>query len=382
MDFDLTAEQRDIRRMTREFAQEYIVPRAVEWDRSGPVGRDVVTRLAGVGLLGVCTPERFDGSGADYLSLILAIEEISRADAGVGVLVAVQNSVAALPILEHGTEEQRRAWLPRLASGELVGAYALTEPQAGSDAASLLTSARRDGDGYVLDGAKQFITNAGLAGLFVVMARTGSVESRARGISAFLVDAARPGITLGREEEKLGLHSASCRGVHFDGVRVPASARLGDEGNGFIIAMQTLDGGRIGIAAQAIGITQAAFDVALAYAKERRQFGRPLTDFQSTQWKLADMDRDLDAARLLTYRAAWLKMQGRPHTAEGAKAKLYASEMARRHTAEALQILGGYGYMKEYLAERFYRDAKVTEIYEGTSEIQRLIIARELLARS
>ena len=382
MDFDLTEEQRHIQRMTREFAREQIAPRALEWDRNGPITRDVVAQLAQVGVLGVCVPHEYGGSGADYLSLILAIEEVSWADAGVGVLVAVQNSVTALPVLEHGTEMQRRTWLPRLASGAVVGAYALTEPQAGSDAASLATVARRDGEDYVLDGAEQFITNAGLAGLFVVMARTGSVESRARGISAFLVDAASPGITLGREEEKLGLHSASCRGVHFDGVRVPADSRLGDEGRGFAIAMQTLDGGRIGIAAQAIGITQAAFDVALAYAKERRQFGRPLTDFQGTQWKLADMDRDLDAARLLTYRAAWLKMQGRPHTAEGAKAKLFASEMARRHTAEALQILGGYGYMKEYLTERFYRDAKVTEIYEGTSEIQRLVIARELLERS
>lgn len=379
MEFGLTEEQRDIQRLTRDFARERIMPRAREWDRGEAVPLDLFAELRELGLWGVCIPEEYGGAGADYLSFILVLEELSRADAGVGVAVAVNTSLAALPVLEFGTEEQKRTWVPRLASGEVLGAYALTEPGSGSDAASIVTSARREGGGYVLNGSKQFITNAGVAGLFVVMARTGPPGSGAKGVTAFLVEAAAKGLSLGREEEKLGLHSSSTRNLVLEDVWVPESARLGGEGEGFVIAMKTLDGGRIGIAAQAVGITQAALDTALAYAKQRHQFGQAIADFQAIQWKLADMDRDLDAARLLTYRAAWLKMNGRPVTAEGAKAKLFASEAARRHTAEAVQILGGYGYTKEFAAERYYRDAKITEIYEGTSEIQRLVIARELL---
>ncbi len=379
MEFGLTEEQRDIQRMTRDFARERIAPRAREWDREHVVPMDLLAELGELGLLGVCVPEEYGGAGADYLSFILVIEELSRADAGVGVAVAVNTSLATLPILEFGTQEQKQVWVSRLASGEVLGAYALTEPGSGSDAASIVTSARRDGDGYLLNGAKQFITNAGFAGLFVVMARTGPPGSGAQGVTAFLVDAATEGLALGREEEKLGLNSSSTRGLVLENVRVAESARLGAEGEGFVIAMKTLDGGRIGIAAQAIGIAQAGLDTALAYAGQRQQFGQLIADFQAIQWKLADMDKDIDAARLLTYRAAWLKMSGLPHTAEGAKAKLFASEMARRHTAEAVQVLGGYGYTKEFPVERYYRDAKITEIYEGTSEIQRLVIARELL---
>ena len=379
MEFGLTEEQRDIQRMTRDFARERIAPRAREWDREHVVPMDLLAELGELGLLGVCVPEEYGGAGADYLSFILVIEELSRADAGVGVAVAVNTSLATLPILEFGTQEQKQVWVSRLASGEVLGAYALTEPGSGSDAASIVTSARRDGDGYLLNGAKQFITNAGFAGLFVVMARTGPPGSGAQGVTAFLVDAATEGLALGREEEKLGVNSSSTRGLVLENVRVAESARLGAEGEGFVIAMKTLDGGRIGIAAQAIGIAQAGLDTALAYAGQRQQFGQLIADFQAIQWKLADMDKDIDAARLLTYRAAWLKMSGLPHTAEGAKAKLFASEMARRHTAEAVQVLGGYGYTKEFPVERYYRDAKITEIYEGTSEIQRLVIARELL---
>ncbi|MCZ7663622.1 MAG: acyl-CoA dehydrogenase family protein [Thermoleophilia bacterium] len=379
MEFGLTEEQRDIQTMTRDFARERIAPRAREWDREHVVPMDLLAELGELGLLGVCVPEEYGGAGADYLSFILVIEELSRADAGVGVAVAVNTSLATLPILEFGTQEQKQVWVSRLASGEVLGAYALTEPGSGSDAASIVTSARRDGDGYLLNGAKQFITNAGFAGLFVVMARTGPPGSGAQGVTAFLVDAATEGLALGREEEKLGLNSSSTRGLVLENVRVAESARLGAEGEGFVIAMKTLDGGRIGIAAQAIGIAQAGLDTALAYAGQRQQFGQLIADFQAIQWKLADMDKDIDAARLLTYRAAWLKMSGLPHTAEGAKAKLFASEMARRHTAEAVQVLGGYGYTKEFPVERYYRDAKITEIYEGTSEIQRLVIARELL---
>lgn len=379
MEFGLTDEQRDIQRMTRDFADERLVSQAAQWDRDHGFPPEVLGELGELGLLGVCVSEEYGGAGADYLSFILVLEELSRADAGLGVTVAVNTSLGTIPILDFGTEEQKREWVPRLASGEVIGAYALTEPASGSDAASLSTSARKDGAGYRLNGAKQFITNAGFAGLFVVMARTGRPGSGAGGITAFLVDAATDGLSLGREEEKLGLNSSSTRALTLEDVWVPEEARLGSEGEGFTVAMKTLDGGRIGIAAQAIGITQAAFEVATAYALERRQFGRPIAEFQAIRWKLADMDKDLEAARLLTYKAAWLRMKGRPVTAAGARAKLFASEMARRHTAEAVQILGGYGYTKEFPVERFYRDAKITEIYEGTSEVQRIVISRELL---
>lgn len=379
MEFGLSDEQRDIQRMTRDFADERLVSQAAQWDRDHGFPPEVLAELGELGLLGVCVAEEYGGAGADYLSFILVLEELSRADAGLGVTVAVNTSLGTIPILDFGTEEQKREWVPRLASGEVIGAYALTEPASGSDAASISTSARKDGAGYRLNGAKQFITNAGFAGLFVVMARTGTPDSGAGGITAFLVDAATEGLSLGREEEKLGLNSSSTRGLTLENVWVPDEARLGGEGEGFAIAMKTLDGGRIGIAAQAIGITQAALDVASAYALERRQFGQPIAEFQAIRWKLADMDKDLEAARLLTYKAAWLRMEGRPVTAAGARAKLFASEMARRHTAEAVQILGGYGYTKEFPVERFYRDAKITEIYEGTSEVQRIVISRELL---
>ncbi|MHB8869763.1 MAG: acyl-CoA dehydrogenase family protein [Thermoleophilia bacterium] len=379
MDFGLSDEQRDIQRMTRDFADERLVSQATQWDRDHGFPLAVLEELGALGLLGVCVPEEYGGAGADYLSFILVLEELSRADAGLGVTVAVNTSLGTLPILDYGTEEQKRAWVPRLASGELIGAYALTEPASGSDAASISTSARKDGAGYRLNGTKQFITNAGFAGLFVVMARTGAAGGGADGITAFLVDATTEGLSLGREEEKLGLNSSSTRALTLEDAWVPDEARLGAEGEGFTIAMRTLDGGRIGIAAQAIGITQAALDVSSAYARERRQFGRPIAEFQAVRWKLADMDKDLEAARLLTYKAAWLRMEELPVTAAGARAKLFASEMARRHAAEAVQILGGYGYTKEFPVERFYRDAKITEIYEGTSEVQRIVISRELL---
>jgi len=379
VDFGLSDEQRDIMRMTREFTNERIAPRAREWDREHGIPAEVFAELGALGLWGVCVPEEYGGAGADYLSFIIVLEELSRGDAGLGVTVAVNTSLATLPILDYGTEEQKLEWVPRLATGEVIGAYALTEPGAGSDAASIATTARRDGDGYRLNGAKQFVTNAGIAGVFIVMARTGESGGGSKGITAFIVDAKTEGLTLGREEEKLGINSSSTRGLTFEDARVPGSAVLGSEGEGFGIAMATLDGGRIGIAAQAVGIAQAAMETAVAYAKERRQFGQSIAEFQGIRWKLADMDRDIDAARLLTYRAAWLKMMGRPVTAAGAKAKLFASEMARRHTAEAVQVLGGYGYTKEFPAERFYRDAKITEIYEGTSEVQRIVISRELL---
>jgi alkylation response protein AidB-like acyl-CoA dehydrogenase len=327
--------------------------------------------------MGVCVPEELGGAGADFLSYILVLEELSRADAGVGVTVAVHTSATTLPILSWGTDEQQARFVPPLARGEVVGAFALTEAEAGSDAGSLRTAATRDGDGWVISGAKQWITNGSFAGTILAFARTDPATLGPGGVSAFLLDAEHVRAT--REEEKLGLNSSSTVDLVIEGARVGLDRLLGEEGKGFGVAMATLDGGRIGIAAQAVGIAQAAFDVARAYALERRTFGKRIAEHQAIQWKLADMATEIDAARLLTHRAAWLKQSRLPHTEAGAKAKLFASETARRQTAEAIQVLGGYGYTKEFPVERYYRDAKITEIYEGTSEIQRLVIARSVL---
>jgi butyryl-CoA dehydrogenase len=379
MHFEPTADQRAIQTLTRELAEAEIAPHAAGWDREHRFPDELLPKLAELGLMGVCVPEEYGGAGADFLSYVLVLEELSRADAGVGVTVAVHTSATTLPILAFGTDEQRERFVPPLARGEQLGAFALTESGSGSDAGSLRTTAVPDGDGWVLNGAKQWITNGSRAGTFVLFARTDPATAGARGVSCFVLDADHVRVT--REEEKLGLNSSTTSDIVVEGARVGRDRLLHEEGRGFRVAMATLDGGRIGIAAQAVGIAQAAFDVARRYAQEREQFGRRIGDFQAIQWKLADMATELDAARLLTYRAAWLKQEGRPHAAEGAKAKLYASEMARRQTAEAIQILGGYGYTKEFPVERYYRDAKITEIYEGTSEIQRLVIARSLLGR-
>jgi len=376
VDFELTAEQREIKALARDFAEAEIEPNASAWDREHRFPRDLFGRLAELGLMGVCIPEELGGAGADFLSYILVLEELSRADAGVGVTVAVHTSAVTLPILTFGTDEQRSRFVPPLARGELLGAFALTETEAGSDAGSLRTAATREGDRWRISGTKQFISTAEYAGTFLFFARTDPDTPGARGVSAFILDADHVRVT-GREE-KLGLNSSVTNSIAVDAT-VDGDRMLHDEGKGFTIAMATLDGGRIGIAAQALGIAQAAYDAARAYALERKQFGQRIGDFQAIQWKLADMATEIDAARLLVYRAAWLKQQGRPHTEEGAKAKLYASEMARRQTAEAIQIFGGYGYTKEFPVERYFRDAKITEIYEGTSEIQRLVIARSVL---
>jgi alkylation response protein AidB-like acyl-CoA dehydrogenase len=379
MDFELTAEQREIQLLAREVAEAEIVPNAGTWDREHRFPDELYPKLAELGLMGVCVPEEYGGAGADFLSYVLVLEELSRADAGVGVTVAVHTSATTLPILAFGSDEQKSRFVPPLARGEQIGAFALTESGSGSDAGSLRTTAELDGDGWTITGSKQWITNGSRAGTFVLFARTDPSTSGPRGISCFILDAEH--VRAVREEEKLGLNSSATSDLTIEGARVGRDRLLHEEGRGFRVAMATLDGGRIGIAAQALGIAQAAYDVALTYAQEREQFGRRISDFQAIQWKLADMATEIDAARLLTYRAAWLKQEGRPHTAEGAKAKLYASEMARRQTAEAIQVLGGYGYTKEFPVERFYRDAKVTEIYEGTSEIQRLVIARSILGR-
>ncbi len=373
MDFELSAEQREIQALAREFAEAEIAPHAAAWDREHRFPQQLFASLAELGLMGVCVPEELGGAGADFLSYILVLEELSRADAGVGVTVAVHTSAATLPIVRFGTEEQKEELVPPLARGEKLGAFALTEAGSGSDAGSLRTRADGDGDGWRLSGTKQWTTNGGYAGTFLVFARTDA------GVSCFVLDSALEGLRVTGEASKLGLHSSSTTDLVLDGVRASPAHLLGDEGKGFRIAMATLDAGRIGIAAQALGITQAAYEAAREYALERRQFGRRIAEFQAIQGKLADMAVEIDAARLLVYRAAWLRDRGEPHGEAGAKAKLFASTVARRHTGEAIQVLGGYGYTKEFPVERYYRDARITEIYEGTSEIQRLVIARSIL---
>jgi alkylation response protein AidB-like acyl-CoA dehydrogenase len=377
VDFELTQDQKEIQALTRDFAKAEIEPNAARWDREHDFPRDLFAKLAELGLMGACVPEEYGGAGVDFLSYILVLEELSRADAGVGVTVAVHTSAVTLPLLAYGTDEQKSRFVPPLARGEHLGAFALTEPEAGSDAGALRTKAEPSGDGWTITGAKQWITNGRYSGTFLTFARTDQSTAGARGVSAFILDADHVRVT--RDEEKLGLNSSVTNDIVIEGAHVERDRLLHEENRGFRVAMTTLDGGRIGIAAQALGIAQAAYDVARAYALERRAFGHRIGDFQAIQHKLADMSTEIDAARLLVYRAAWLKQQGRPHTEEGAKAKLFASEMARRQTAEAIQVLGGYGYTKEFPVERYYRDAKITEIYEGTSEIQRLVIARSIL---
>jgi alkylation response protein AidB-like acyl-CoA dehydrogenase len=377
MDFELAPEQREIQALARDFVRAEVEPHAAEWDRDHHFPRELFGKLAELGLMGVCVPEEYGGAGADFLSYVLVLEELSRGDAGVGVTVAVHTSAVTLPLLRFGSDEQRARFVPPLARGEHLGAFALTEAEAGSDAGALRTKAEPEGDGWRITGAKQWITNGRAAGTFLLFARTDPEVPGAAGVSAFVLDAEHVRVT--RDEEKLGLNSSLTNDIVVEGALVGPDRLLHEEGKGFHVAMATLDGGRIGIAAQAVGIAQAAYDVARGYAKERHAFGRPIAEFQAIQHKLADMSMEIDAARLLVHRAAWLKQNDLPHTEAGAKAKLFASEMARRQTGEAIQILGGYGYTKEFPVERYYRDAKITEIYEGTSEIQRLVIARSVL---
>ena len=377
MDFALTEEQREIQALAREFADSEIAPNAPDWDREHRFPTEVFAKLGELGLMGVCVPEELGGAGADFVSYVLVLEELSRGDAGVGVTVAVHTSAATLPIVRFGTEEQKARFVPPLARGEGLGAFALTESGSGSDAGSLRTTAVGDGDGWRISGTKQWCTNGSHASTFLLFARTDPSTEGARGISAFVLDADHVEVT--REEEKLGLHSSSTADIRLDGARVEGDRLLHEERKGFAVAMATLDGGRIGIAAQAVGIAQAALDTARAYALEREQFGRKIADFQAVQFRLADMATEIAAARQLTLRAAWLKEAGHPHGADGAMAKLFASRVAVKASQDAIQVLGGYGYTREFPAERYYRDAKITEIYEGTSEIQRIVIARNLL---
>ena len=375
---ELSDEQREIRALARRFAEQEIAPHAAAWDREHRFPKEVFARLGELGLMGACVPVEHGGAGADFLAYVLVLEELARADAGVAVTVAVHTSAVTLPLLAHGSEEQIGRLVPPLAQGHELGAFALTEPEAGSDAAALRT--RADADGRIT-GSKQFITTGSHAHTLIVFAREvdDPAHPAAGKISAYVVRRPAPGLAVAREEEKMGLNSSSTAALTFEDT---PGEPLGAPGKGMRIALGALDGGRIGIAAQAVGIAQAALDLATAYAKERHAFGGPIGRLGQIQHKLAEMQTEIEAARALTWRAARLKQAGLPHTVEGAQAKLFASAVARRQTGEAIQVLGGYGYTKELPAERYYRDAKVTEIYEGTSEIQRLVIARALLGEA
>jgi alkylation response protein AidB-like acyl-CoA dehydrogenase len=375
MTVTLSEAHRDVRALAREFAANEIAPRAAEWNAAKHVPVDVIRRMGSLGLLAPTIPEQYGGAGLDATSLCLVVEEIARADAGTSVSIAVQSGLVASPLLRAGTEAQKDEWLPRIASGEVLGCYALTEPDAGSDTAALRTRATASGDGWDITGSKQWISNGSMADVFIVFARTGG--EGARGVSAFVTGRA-PGLEVGREIPKLGLHTSSTVELAFDSMHVPGHALLGPEGEGLKLALATLDGGRITVAAQACGIAQAAIDLSVSYASERDAFGGPIARFQGVQFPIADVAAQLEAARLLTLHAAALRDAGEPHGAAGAKAKLFASSVAVRAADVAVQTLGGYGYSAEYDAERLYRDAKITEIYEGTSQIQRLVIARDL----
>ena len=379
MDFQLTDEHRMVQATVREFAAKEILPNAAALDHTPVFPSAIIQKAAALGLMGMMIPEAYGGAGMDAVSYVLAQEELARASAGVQTIVTVNNSLVCDPILRFGTEEQKRRYLPRLCSGASLGCYCLTEPAFGSDAMSLRTDARREGDQWILAGTKAFVTNGVEADVCIVYTRTGP-ESGARGISAFIVEKAFPGISVGKVEKKLGITCSSTAEIVLDRCRVPASNLLGELGAGGKIALTTLDGGRLGIAAQAVGLARAALEESTAYAAGRQQFGRAIGEFQAIQWMLADMATRTDAARLLTLRAAYLRQQGTRYTREASMAKLFASETAMWVTHKAVQIFGGYGYIQDYPVERYFRDAKITEIYEGTSEIQRLVIARDVLA--
>lgn len=379
MQFRLSEEHEMMRKMVRDFAIQEVAPTAAERDEEERFDRSIYDQMGELGLTGIPWDEEIGGGGADFLSYVIAVEELSRVCASTGVTLSAHISLASWPIFAYGTAEQKERFLRPLAEGKKLGAYALTEPGSGSDAARMKTTAVRDGDHYLLNGNKIFITNAGEAEIYIVFAVT-DPTAKHKGISAFIVEKGTPGFTFGKKEKKLGIRSSPTLELVFEDCRIPVEQRLGKEGEGFIIAMKTLDGGRNGIAAQAVGIAQGALDEALAYAKERKQFGRPIADFQAIQFKLAEMATQIEAARLLTYQAAWLEQNQLPYGKASAMAKLFASDVAMKVTTEAVQILGGYGYTREYPVERMMRDAKITQIYEGTNEIQQLVIAKYLLS--
>lgn len=376
MHLQFTEEQQMMRDMVRDFAQKEITP-FIEKMEAGEFPRPILKKMGDLGLMGITVPEKYGGAGMDFTSYIIAINELSKVSAVMGVILSVHTSVGTNPILYFGNEEQKQKYIPKLASGEYLGAFCLTEPHAGSDAASLKTRAVKKGDRYILNGSKIFITNGGEADVYIVFAST-DLEKRSRGITAFIVEKDTPGLIIGKNEKKMGLHGSKTVELSFENMEVPIENRLGEEGEGFKIAMANLDVGRIGISAQSLGIAEAALEAAVEYAKERKQFGKPIADYQGIGFKLADMATSVEAARLLVYRAASLKSQGLPCGKEASIAKLFASKTAMEVAIEAVQVFGGYGYTKDYPVERYFRDAKVTEIYEGTSEIQRLVISKHL----
>jgi len=378
MDFELTEEQQMIRKMARDFAEKEIAPIAKETDAEGKFPWETLRKMAALGFLGLPFPEEYGGAGADNVSLAIAMEEIARVCGSTAITLDAHTSLCCEPIYLFGTEAQKQKYLPRLCSGEWIGAFGLTEPGAGSDAGGTKTRAVRDGNEWVINGQKCFITNGSVADVMIITAIT-NPEQSTRGISSFIVEKGTPGFRPGRDEEKMGLKGSITSELFFEDCRIPAENLLGKENQGFKQFLITLDAGRIAISAMAFGLAQGAFERALAYSKERVQFGQPICNFQAIQWMLADMATGIDAARLLVYRAAWLKDRGMPYTKEAAMAKLYTSEMAEGVCYKAIQIHGGYGYMKEYEVERMYRDQRLCAIGEGTSEIQRLVIARQLL---
>jgi butyryl-CoA dehydrogenase len=377
-DLTLSEEQALTQRAARDFATEKILPRAAEIDEQGKIPPEILREMGTLGFMGTYVPERYGGPGLDAVSYALVLEEINRACASTGVVLCSHMSLAVDPILHHGNEAQKDKYLPKLASGEWIGCFALSEPASGSDAAAMRTSARRDGDHWVLNGTKNFITNGSLSNLAIVFAQTDPAQ-RHKGIVAFIVEKGTPGFSVGKLERKLGIRGSDTAQLIFQDARVPAANLLGAVGDGFRVALSTLDGGRISIAAQAVGIARACLEDALAYAKQREAFGKKVADFQAIQWMLADMATEIDAARLLTWRAAAMKDAGEDYTLAAAEAKLFASDVAVKASRDCVQIFGGYGYLKDFPAERHYRDAKITEIYEGTSEIMKLVIAEEIL---
>ena len=377
MNFQLTKEQEMVRKMVREFAENEVKPLAAEVDETGRFPMETVKKMQQYGMMGVFIPKEYGGSGGDEISYVITIEELSRVCASTGVICSAHTSLACWPIWKYGTEEQKQKYLVPLASGQKIGAFGLTEPNAGTDAAGQQTKAVLEGDHWVLNGTKIFITNGGEADIYVVMAMTDKSKGT-RGISSFIVEKGMPGFSIGKKENKMGIRGSATTELVFENCIVPKENLLGELGEGFKIAMSTLDGGRIGIAAQALGIAQGALDETVAYMKQREQFGRPLCKFQALQFEVADMETRVQAARLLVYNAAWKKMVGEPYGKAAAMAKLYAAETAMYVTTKAVQLHGGYGYTKDYPVERMMRDAKITEIYEGTSEVQRMVISNAL----
>ncbi|MCM3162412.1 acyl-CoA dehydrogenase [Metabacillus litoralis] len=377
MYFKLSEEHEMLRKTVRDFAKKEVEPTAAERDEQERFDMDIFRKMADLGLTGIPWSEEYGGIGSDYLAYVIAVEELSRVCASTGVTLSAHTSLAGWPLYKFGNEEQKQKYLKPMALGEKIGAYGLTEPGSGSDAGGMRTNAREDGDYYILNGSKIFITNGGIADIYIVFAVT-DPSSKSKGTTAFIVEKDFEGFSVGKKESKMGIRSSPTTEIMFEECKVPKENVLGEIGDGFKIAMMTLDGGRNGIAAQAVGIAQGALDAAIAYAKEREQFGKPIAAQQGISFKLADMATNIEAARLLTYQAAWLESEGLPYGKESAMSKLFAGDTAMKVTTEAVQVFGGYGYTKDYPVERFMRDAKITQIYEGTQEIQRLVISRML----